>query len=71
MTQKNKSINEKAFKDFSKMLDVSDKDLFNVGYYIKQKHSARKSVGDALDTNPYQNNRRAIFTNTRRSTDLP
>ena len=54
------------------MLDVSDKDLFNVGYYIKQKHSARKSVGDVSDTNPYQqNNRRAIFTNTRRSTDLP
>ena len=50
----NKRINDKGFKGFKKLMDVDDKDLFNVGYYIKNKRSARKSVDDASERSPYE-----------------
>ena len=72
MENKTKSINDKAFKDFSKMLDVDNKDLFNVGYYIRNQHSARKSVGEASESHPYElPSRNHSVTNKRKNTHLP
>lgn len=69
---KNKSINDKAFKDFEKMLDVEKRDLFNVGYYIKNQHSARKSVGDSADSHPYEYpSRNHSVINKRKNNRLP
>ena len=61
-----KRISDKGFKDFKKLMDVDDKDLFNVGYYIKNKRSARKSVGDASEHHPYEFSNNNTATNKRK-----